>query len=83
MSSSVPILIPADAWDGEPDEGVLSNWFYADGAQVEQGALLAEYMVEKSEMELEAPASGTLRILVAAEGTIERGSKVGEIEQDG
>jgi pyruvate/2-oxoglutarate dehydrogenase complex dihydrolipoamide acyltransferase (E2) component len=46
------------------DEGVLQEWLAEDGAAVSEGQPLYLLENEKSAHEVEAPASGTLRILV-------------------
>ncbi len=60
------IIVPEDLWDTD-DEGVIFSWVYADGAIVEEGKLVAELTVEKAQLELNAPASGRLKILAPAE----------------
>jgi pyruvate/2-oxoglutarate dehydrogenase complex dihydrolipoamide acyltransferase (E2) component len=73
------IVVPSDLWDTD-DEGVLFLWVYPDGSQVEQGKLIAELTVEKAQLELTAPASGRLRILVQPETIIKKGQVLGKIE---
>jgi pyruvate/2-oxoglutarate dehydrogenase complex dihydrolipoamide acyltransferase (E2) component len=73
------ITVPEDLWDTD-DEGVIFSWVYADGALVEQGRLIAELTVEKAQLELNAPASGRLRILAPAETVVRRGAVIGRIE---
>ena len=73
------IVVPADLWDTE-DEGVLFLWVYPDGSLVEAGKLIAELTVEKAQLELVAPASGRLRILVPPETIIRKGQVLGKIE---
>jgi pyruvate/2-oxoglutarate dehydrogenase complex dihydrolipoamide acyltransferase (E2) component len=72
------IVVPADLWDTD-DEGVLFLWVYPDGAVVEKGKLIAELTVEKAQLELTAPASGRLRILVQPESIIKKGDVLGQI----
>jgi pyruvate/2-oxoglutarate dehydrogenase complex dihydrolipoamide acyltransferase (E2) component len=73
------ITVPEDLWETD-DEGVIFAWVYADGALVEQGKLIAELTVEKAQLELNAPASGRLRILVPAETVVRKGTVIGRIE---
>jgi len=73
------IVVPADLWDTE-DEGVLFLWVYPDGSVIEKGKLIAEITVEKAQLELTAPASGRLKILVAPETIIKKGQVLGTIE---
>lgn len=77
--SGTPITIAMDLWDGD-DEGVVNTWLYANGASVNEGDVIAEIMIEKVEMEIEAPASGTLKIVAEPESVIAKGSVIGHIE---
>jgi pyruvate/2-oxoglutarate dehydrogenase complex dihydrolipoamide acyltransferase (E2) component len=73
------VAVPSDLWDTE-DEGVLFLWVYPDGARVEKGKLIAEITVEKAQLELVAPASGRLTILVQPETIIRKGQVLGRID---
>lgn len=75
----VDVLVPTGLWSAD-DEAAISAWLYADGDAVAEGAVIAEIMVEKSSYELFAPASGTLRIAVAAETEVASGDVVARIE---
>ena len=72
------IVIAENLW--EEGEAAISAWLYQDGDRVAAGAIVAELMVEKSTMEIIAPASGTLRILVAAEEPVAKGQIVARME---
>jgi pyruvate/2-oxoglutarate dehydrogenase complex dihydrolipoamide acyltransferase (E2) component len=72
------VSIPDDFW-GDDAEGVIATWLFADGEAVTQGAALAEVMYAKASMELLAPATGILRILVPVETPIRRGEVVARI----
>lgn len=61
------------------NEGVIAEWLAADGSQVKEGDPLYALESEKSVNEIEAPASGTLRILKPAGETFEVGTVIGEI----
>jgi pyruvate/2-oxoglutarate dehydrogenase complex dihydrolipoamide acyltransferase (E2) component len=74
------VLIPADLWDEDDKTGSIVLWLYADGASVKQGDVIAEVLVEKVTLELEAPASGTLRIKVEPEVVVNKGDVVAVIE---
>ena len=76
---TVEISIPNDLWD-EDKEAVLANWLFDDGARVEEGALIAEVMMEKTQFEIRAPASGTLRIKVTKDDIVARGTVIGSLE---
>jgi pyruvate/2-oxoglutarate dehydrogenase complex dihydrolipoamide acyltransferase (E2) component len=75
---STEILLPKLGFS--MNEGVLSRWLVEDGATVSQGQPLYELESDKSLQEVEAPASGRLKILVAATGeTYPVGTVLGEI----
>lgn len=64
-----------------PDaEGVLATWFVADGDPVAEGGLIAEVAVDKVDMEIAAPAAGTIRLLVKEGDVIRQGTPVARIE---
>ncbi|MEH6361288.1 MAG: biotin/lipoyl-containing protein [Amylibacter sp.] len=66
------IVIPSDLWDDD-DETVITAWLASDGAQVNEGALIAEIMTAKVQHEIDAPASGKLTIVkdeVVAKGDV-------------
>ena len=74
------IVIPTGLWDAEvTPEGIVSNWFYADGTKVAKGDVVAEIMVEKSTFDIEAPADGVLTRGVAKDGVIRPGSVIGHV----
>lgn len=56
---------------GEESEADVSAWLVASGASVERGQPIAELETAKVKVEIQAPASGTLQILVAAGAIIE------------
>lgn len=62
------------------NEGVLTEWLAPDGGVVAEGQPLFALESEKSTNEVEAPASGTLRILKQAGETYEVGAVLGVIE---
>lgn len=47
------------------EEGIVTRWLVSDGAHVRKGQAIVEVETDKSTVELEAPASGTLHIRVA------------------
>jgi pyruvate/2-oxoglutarate dehydrogenase complex dihydrolipoamide acyltransferase (E2) component len=63
----------------EDEPGVISVWFYEDGATVAEDDILAEIMVQKSNFEMFSPGAGTLRILVNEEQEVAKGTKIAEI----
>lgn len=50
------------------ESGILAEWMVADGAEVTAGQELYALENEKSTQEVEAPASGRLKIIVQADG---------------
>ena len=49
-------------------EGTVAEWLVADGGDVTEGQPLFSLESDKSTNEVEAPASGKLKIVVAAGG---------------
>lgn len=72
------VTIPENFWDDD-SQGVIATWLFADGETVTEGAALAEVMYEKASMELLAPASGKLAIVVPVEMPVRRGEVVARI----
>ena len=62
------------------NEGELKEWFAEDGQSVTAGQPLYLLEAEKSANEVEAPASGTLRILKQPGEVYEVGTVLGVIE---
>ncbi|WCT73027.1 lipoyl domain-containing protein [Sphingomonas naphthae] len=62
------------------NEGVLAEWLAEDGASVTEGQPLFLLEADKSANEVEAPASGTLRIGAEAGETYTVGAVLGTIE---
>lgn len=75
-----PVIIPHDLWDEDDKTGSIVVWLYKDGAEVKEGDLIAEVLVEKVTLELVAPASGRLRIKVEPEVVVNKGDEVAVIE---
>lgn len=61
------------------NEGTIAEWLIADGGEVKQGQPLYSLESEKSVQEIEAPASGTLKIIKAAGEVYDVGTVIGEI----
>ena len=64
-------------------EGVVEEWYIADGAPVTQGDLLYRLETEKINLDVDAEASGIVRHLVAAGETKEPGDVIGLIYGEG
>lgn len=78
--ATIDITVPLDLWEGEDKSGSIVLWLYQDGAQVKQGEIICDILVEKATIEFEAPASGTLRIGMQPEVAFSRGDVIGQIE---
>ncbi|PZU48159.1 MAG: biotin attachment protein [Sphingomonas sp.] len=74
------VIIPDDLWEEDSETGSTLLWLYDNGTQVVAGQVIAEVLVEKVTLELEAPSSGTLRIRVEPESVVNRGDVVAVIE---
>lgn len=73
-----PVLMPKIGF--AMDEGRLSEWLVADGAPVRQGEPLYTLESEKATQEIEAPASGTLRIIAQPGDVYRVGVVLAQIE---
>ena len=71
------VLMPKIGFSME--EGALSEWLQADGAEVTQGQPLYSLESEKSVQEIEAPASGKLKIIATPGETYKVGAVLAEI----
>ncbi len=74
---SIQILLPKLGFS--MNEGVLSQWLAAEGAQVQEGQPLYALESEKSVEEIQSPASGKLKILAEVGATYPVGTVLGEI----
>ncbi|MEQ8693103.1 MAG: dihydrolipoamide acetyltransferase family protein [Pseudomonadales bacterium] len=63
-------------------EGVVDEWYIADGARVETGQMLYRLETEKVNLDVDAEASGIVKHLVAEGVTMEPGDVVGYIFAD-
>lgn len=62
------------------DEGKLVGWLIDDGKEVKEGEPLFELESDKSINEVEAPASGTLKVLKETDETYQVGTVIAMIE---
>lgn len=74
---TTPIILPKLGFSME--EGTLAEWLVADGADVREGEPLYLLESDKSAQEVEAPASGKLRVIAATGETYPVGTTLGEI----
>lgn len=64
------LAIVADGpWTGDVDEeeGVVVNWFAAEGSSVKSGETVCEIQIEKVSVDIPAPADGTIVDIVRSE----------------
>ncbi len=73
------VTIPADLWDEDDRTGATLLWLLADGAQVAAGDVIAELVVEKVTLELQAPVAGALAIVAASDALVYKGDQVAAI----
>ena len=64
-----PITMPK--WGIEMQEGTITEWHFAPGADVNKGDVLLEVETEKIVNSVEAPVAGTLRRILADKGATE------------
>ena len=64
-------------------EGMVSEWFIADGAEVKKGEMLYSLETEKVNLDVDAEADGTVKHLVEAGVTLAPGDVVGYIFEPG
>ena len=74
---STEVLLPKIGFS--MSEGEVAEWLVADGQDVAEGQPLFLLESDKSTNEIEAPTSGTLRILIAAGETHEVGTVLATI----
>ncbi len=60
-------------------QGVINEWKVADGAKVEKGQVILEISTEKLLNEIEAPATGTIKIIVPEGEVATCGDEIAEI----
>ena len=75
---STEVLLPKLGFS--MNEGLLTEWLVEDGGLAVAGEPLFALESDKSVQEVEAPASGTLRILKPVDETYEVGTVLGIIE---
>lgn len=64
----------------ESAEGVLSTWFVRTGETVRAGQVIAEVMVDKVSMDVEAPVAGVVNCLVEEEAAVAQGAEIARID---
>lgn len=61
------------------EEGTLLRWLVADGQAVSKGEPMLSVQTDKADVEIEAPASGRVTILVPAGETVPVGTVLARI----
>jgi pyruvate/2-oxoglutarate dehydrogenase complex dihydrolipoamide acyltransferase (E2) component len=74
---STQVLLPKIGFS--MNEGTISEWLVADGEAVTEGQVLYALESDKSVQEIEAPASGTLKIVAQAGQIYQVGDVLAEI----
>jgi pyruvate/2-oxoglutarate dehydrogenase complex dihydrolipoamide acyltransferase (E2) component len=74
---AVPVRIPK--LGTAMTEGSITEWLFSDGDRVEEGEPLYVMATDKTENEIEAPASGILSIQSELETEYEVGTTIAEI----
>lgn len=75
---AVEILLPKIGFS--MNEGQVAEWLAKDGEDIKEGQPLYSLEADKSTNEVEAPASGKLRIVAQVGETYEVGTVLGYIE---
>lgn len=78
---SVPIRMPKMSMT--MTEGEVTTWALQPGERVDAGDVVCEVMTDKVDMEVESPATGTLREIVVASGAVAVGDTIGWLETEG
>ena len=74
------IVIAEDLWACSMlPEGIVENWLVADGDAVDERQPLVAVRIEDAVHEINAPASGQLRIKARVNAVIEPGSVLGSV----
>lgn len=63
-------------------EGVVAEWLVDDGGHVDEGGPLYMLETEKVQMEIEAPATGIVHHLVAADQTVTPGTVIAYVHAE-
>ncbi|HEV2899536.1 MAG TPA: biotin/lipoyl-containing protein, partial [Pseudaminobacter sp.] len=64
----MPVEVILPKVDMDMATGQISRWFVEEGAEVKKGDVLFEIETDKAAMEIDAPASGTIRDITGREG---------------
>ncbi|MEY3734889.1 MAG: biotin/lipoyl-containing protein [Candidatus Nanopelagicales bacterium] len=73
------VTFPHMSKDAEA-EGVVATWFARTGETVKAGQVIAEVMVDKVSLDVEAPVDGVITCLIEEEGTVTQGQDIARID---
>ena len=73
------VLFPAVSQKQPTAEGVLSTWFVSDGEAVSVDQLIAEVQVDKVSVEVPAPRTGVITLLVKEDDPVHQGTPIARI----
>jgi pyruvate/2-oxoglutarate dehydrogenase complex dihydrolipoamide acyltransferase (E2) component len=74
---AVPVRVPK--LGTAMTEGSVTEWYFSDGDRVEEGELLYTLATDKTENDIESPASGVLSIQSDLDTDYEVGTTIAEI----
>jgi pyruvate/2-oxoglutarate dehydrogenase complex dihydrolipoamide acyltransferase (E2) component len=77
MSEPVVVQVPRPGLS--VNEVTVVGWLVADGETVEEGDSICDLGTDKTEMSIEAPASGVLTHTAAVDDVLEVGAELGRI----
>jgi len=64
----------------ENAEGVVATWFVKTGERVKAHQVIAEVMVDKVSVDVEAPVDGIVTLLVEEEAAVKQGTPIARID---
>jgi pyruvate/2-oxoglutarate dehydrogenase complex dihydrolipoamide acyltransferase (E2) component len=73
------VMFPALSKEKPTALGVLTTWFVRDGETVAADQVLAEVQVDKVAVEVPAPESGVVHLLVDEEAEVPQGTPIARI----
>ena len=74
------VPFPAMSKDDPGAVGVVATWYVRDGETVAAGQVLADVQMDKVDMEVPAPAAGTVHVLVDEGAEAAQGSPIASID---
>jgi pyruvate/2-oxoglutarate dehydrogenase complex dihydrolipoamide acyltransferase (E2) component len=75
----VDVLFPRLSRNNPDMEGAVAAWFVTPGDVVTAGQVLGEVIVEKVDAEIEAPAAGTVSLVVGEDVAVRQGEVIARI----